>query len=166
MAQEFGIASISGVAIANVGKRSAVVKANMWSTSGQQRQASLFKTLSENGNWANYTQGKNSASFNATSVTGVICAVYFSVPNHIQGTTYNFSFTKNATISGKTWFLSASPNASFTGSGTTSVGLTNAAGAVNAPLTSSAPSGAIFMGILFSNLTQTDTIRVTDLIVT
>lgn len=166
MAQEFGIASISGVAIANVGKRSAVTKSNIWSTSGQQRQASLFKSLS-NQNWTSYTQGKNSASFSVASANGAVCAVYFSVANHTQGTTYNLNFTKTATISGKSWGIVASVNTNFGGAGTQGVAMPTAAGVANVNLgTNLVPSGTIYIGIIFNAPSGSDTLQVTDLIVT
>tara|TARA_Y100000385_G_C12866077_1_gene539400 strand:- start:45 stop:542 length:498 start_codon:yes stop_codon:yes gene_type:complete len=89
MAQEFGIASISGIAIANVGKRSTVSKANIWSTSGQQRQPSLFKTLSEDGT-TTFIEGKNSASF---KVSGSNARVYF--PYTFNGININYQFVFN-----------------------------------------------------------------------
>ncbi len=166
MAQEFGIASISGVAIANVGKRSAVSKANMWSTSGQQRQASLFKTLS-NQNWSSYTQGKNSASFSVATANGVACAVYFSVANHTQGTTYNLNFTKSATIGGKSWSIVASVSTAFGGSGTNNTAMPTASGVANVNLiTSLVPSGTIYIGIVFNAASGSDTLTVSDLVVT
>ena len=167
MAQEFGIASISGVAIANVGKRSAVSKANMWSTSGQQRQASLFRSLINSG-WASYSQGKNSASFQAVGSASSKGFVYFSNPNHTIGQTYNFTFTKDATDAGKIWTITISSNDTFDAVGELNgASLTPSAGAVNVSITANfVPTGTAYIGIIKASPTSTDSIQVTDLIVT
>lgn len=166
MAEEFGIASISGVPIANVASKNGVAKSNIWSTSGQQRQASLFKSLS-NQNWGSYTQGKNSASFSVATANGAVCAVYFSVANHTQGTTYNLNFTKSATISGKAWLCSASVSTNFGGSGTNATALPSAAGATSVNVaTNLVPSGTIYIGIVFNSPSASDTLEVRDLIAT
>lgn len=88
MAKVFGIASISGVPIANVGKRNVVSKANIWSISGEQRQSSLFRGL-DNAGTRIYQQGKNSASFR---VQGEGARVYFLFDANRASTNYTFVF--------------------------------------------------------------------------
>ena len=167
MAQEFGIASISGVAIANVGKRSDVSKANIWSISNQQRESSLFRTLTNNG-WASYTQGKNSASFTAVGSSSGRGFVYFANSNHTQGDTYNFNFTKDATDGGKTWSIAISSNTTFDAIGQLNgASLTSSAGVVNTSITATnVPTGTAYIGITKASATSTDSIQVTNLIVT
>tara|TARA_R100000278_G_C5474878_1_gene165944 strand:+ start:1436 stop:1939 length:504 start_codon:yes stop_codon:yes gene_type:complete len=167
MAVSRGIASINGVAIANVAKDGGVTKANIWSISGEQRQASLFRSLINSG-WASYTQGKNSASFTAVGSSSGKGFVYFSYPNHTIGQTYNFTFTKDATDAGKNWTITISSNNTFDAvgeiNGTT---LTPSAGAVNVSITANfVPTGTAYIGIIKTSPTSTDSIQVTDLIVT
>lgn len=108
MARDFGIASISGCAIANVGKRSAVSKANMWSTSGQQRQSSLFRSLSVAGE-RSFTQGKNSASFR---VDGEGSRVYFPFTFNAINTNYQFVFDISG-LRAAGWYCALSSSALF-----------------------------------------------------
>jgi len=167
MAVSRGIASINGVAIANVGKDGVVAKANIWSISGEQRQASLFRSLLNSG-WASYSQGKNSASFTAVGSASSRGFVYFAYPNHTIGQTYNFTFTKDATDSGKVWTITISSNDTFDAVGQlNSTTLTPSEGAVNVYITANfVPTGTAYIGIIKQNATSTDSIQVTDLIVT
>jgi len=108
MARDFGIASISGVAIANVGKRSAVSKANIWDISGQQREQSLFRTLSVDGALT-YTQGKNSASF---IVGGENARVFFPYTFNVANTNYQFVFNISG-LRANGWICAISRSADF-----------------------------------------------------
>ena len=88
MAVSRGIANMSGVPIASVGTKNGVAKANIWDVSGEQRQQSLFKTLSVDG--ANtYSQGRNSASFR---VSGSNARVFFPYTFNVANTNYQFVF--------------------------------------------------------------------------
>ena len=86
MAESRGIANMSGVPIASVGTKNGVAKANIWDVSGEQRQQSLFKTLSEDGA-ATYSQGRNSASFR---VGGMNARVFF--PYAFNGVNIDYEF--------------------------------------------------------------------------
>ncbi len=88
MAVSRGIANMSGVPIASVASKNGVPKANIWDVSGEQRQQSLFKTLSEDGA-ATYTQGRNSASFR---VGGSNARVFFPYAFNALNTNYQFVF--------------------------------------------------------------------------
>lgn len=88
MAVSRGIANMSGVPIASVASKNGVAKANIWDVSGEQRQQSLFKTLSEDGA-ATYTQGRNSASFR---VGGSNARVFFPYAFNALNTNYQFVF--------------------------------------------------------------------------
>lgn len=81
-----GIANMSGVPIASVGTKNGVAKANIWDVSGEQRQQSLFKTLSEDGA-ATFGQGRNSASFR---VGGMNARVFF--PYAFNGVNIDYEF--------------------------------------------------------------------------
>tara|TARA_R110002167_G_scaffold21854_11_gene78830 strand:+ start:180 stop:686 length:507 start_codon:yes stop_codon:yes gene_type:complete len=88
MAVSRGISNISGVPIASVSTRNGIAKANIWDVSGEQRQQSLFKTLSVDG--ANtYSQGRNSASFR---VDGINARVFFPYAFNAVNTNYQFVF--------------------------------------------------------------------------
>ena len=88
MAVSRGIANMSGVPIASVGTKNGIAKANIWDVSGEQRQQSLFKTLSVDG--ANtYSQGRNSASFR---VDGINARVFFPYAFNAVNTNYQFVF--------------------------------------------------------------------------
>tara|TARA_Y100000385_G_C12996519_1_gene595196 strand:+ start:569 stop:1072 length:504 start_codon:yes stop_codon:yes gene_type:complete len=166
MAVTQGISKISGVGIANVAKEAGVAKANIWSIAGEQRQASLFRSLINSG-WASYSQGKNSASFQAVGSSSGKGYVYFANANHTIGQTYNFNFAKDATDAGKVWTLAVSSNATFDAVGELNGGaLTSSAGAVNVSLVATnVPTGTAYIGINKSDDTSTDSITVTDLIV-
>ena len=166
MAVAQGISKISGVAIANVAKEAGVTKANIWSVAGEQRQASLFRSLINSG-WASYSQGKNSASFQAVGSASGVGFVYFANPNHTIGQTYNFTFTKDATDAGKIWSIMVSSNTTFDAAGETSAqGITNSAGAVSASIpANNTPTGTAYIGINKVSASSTDSITVTDLIV-
>ena len=167
MAVTRGIAKISGVPVATISKDSGVAKDNIWSFNGEQREASLFSTLTNTG-WASYTQGKNSASFTAVGSSSGRGLVYFANPNHTQGDVYNYNFTKDATDGGKTWSLAVSSNATFDAIGELNgVALTTSAGVVNASvIASNIPTGTAYIGIIKAKPTSTDSIQVTNLIVT
>lgn len=167
MAVAQGISKISGVAIGNIAKEAGVAKANIWSIAGEQRQPSLFRSLINSG-WASYSQGKNSASFQAVGSASGRGFVYFANPNHTIGQTYNFNFTKDATDAGKVWSLMISSNTTFDAVGQVSaVGISPSAGTVNGNLlANSTPTGTAYIGIVKSSATSTDSITVTDLIVT
>ena len=77
MAVSRGIANMSGTTIANVGIRSGVPKANIWDVSGEQRQQSLFRSLTSGGAIANYAVNKNSASFSVIGTRGQLAYVFF-----------------------------------------------------------------------------------------
>ena len=109
MAESRGIASINGVAIANVGKDAGVSKANIWSIGNTQRQFSLFRTLL-NSSWASFTQGKNTASFQAVGASGTNDVVYFQYDGHVSGDSYTFDFNKTGTQSSKTFAVSVARN--------------------------------------------------------
>ena len=79
---------MSGVPIASVGTKNGVAKANIWDVSGEQRQQSLFKTLSEDGA-ATFTQLRNSASFR---VYGINARVFFPYAFNAVNTEYEFVF--------------------------------------------------------------------------
>ena len=108
MAKDFGIASISGCPIANVGKRSNVVKSNIWSISEQQRQSSLFRSLNNAGTRI-YEQGKNSASF---KVQGEGARVYFLFDGNRVNTDYTFSFVVSG-ITRNGWTCALSSTTAF-----------------------------------------------------
>ena len=166
MAQTLGIAKINGVAIANVGKEAGVSKANIWSVAGEQRQASIFRTLT-NTNWASYTQGKNSASFVAVGSSSARAQVYFQYDNHSSGDTYNFSFRKTGTQGGRVMELRISENAdllSFTGGGAVDLGALS--GSLTQSITASSTNSRIYIGFLKSNSASTDTLDISNLIVT
>ena len=166
MAVSLGISKINGVAIGNVAKTGGVTKANIWSLSGEQRQASLFRTL-QNADWGSYTPGKNSASFTAVG-NNSRAFVYFENTAHSRGQVYNFSFTKDSTDGGKTWACVVSSNATFNATGQTSaVAIPTAAGATSLSVTASVtPNGTAYIGIVMDTASSTDSIQVTDLIVT
>lgn len=88
MAVSRGISNISGTPIASVGARIGVAKSNIWDVSGEQRQQSLFKTLSEDGA-DTFTQLRNSASFR---VSGLNARVYFPFAFNSDNTNYQFVF--------------------------------------------------------------------------
>ena len=88
MAVSRGISNISGVPIASVSTRNGVPKANIWDVSGEQRQQSLFETLSEDGA-ATYTPLRNSASFR---VNGINARVFFPYAFNAVNTDYEFVF--------------------------------------------------------------------------
>jgi|TARA_B110000977_G_C10920327_1_gene432834 hypothetical protein len=108
MAVSRGISNISGVPIASVSTRNGIAKANIWDVSGEQRQQSLFKTLSEDGA-ATFGQGRNSASFR---VAGANARVFFTYALNAANTNYQFVFN----ISGLTqngWICAISRSADF-----------------------------------------------------
>ena len=88
MAVSRGIANMSGVPIASVASKNGVAKANIWDVSGEQRQQSLFKTLSEDGA-STYTPLRNSASFR---VSGSNARVFFPYTFNAVNTNYAFVF--------------------------------------------------------------------------
>lgn len=108
MAVSRGISNISGTPIASVGARIGVAKANIWDVSGEQRQQSLFKTLSEDGA-ATFTQLRNSASFR---VSGSNARVYFPFAFNADNTNYQFVFNISGLRSGG-WICAISRSADF-----------------------------------------------------
>ena len=166
MAETQGIAKINGVAIANVAKDGGVAKANIWSIGNTQRRASLFRTLSFTANWGSQSIGKNSASFSVTGDgTNASQAVYFQYDNHSAGDTYTWDFTKNATV-GKNYACVVAESTSFPADSTTSLsGMPTAAGAASVSRSINFTTSTVYIGI-FLGSAVTDTIDVTDLIVT
>ena len=103
-----GIANISGVPIASVSTRNGVAKANIWDVSGEQRQQSLFKTLSVDGALT-YRQGRNSASF---IVGGDNARVFFPYTFNVANTNYEFVFNISGLRAGG-WVCAISRSADF-----------------------------------------------------
>ena len=103
-----GIANMSGVPIASVGTKNGVPKANIWDVSGEQRQQSLFETLSEDGA-ATYTPLRNSASFN---VGGENARVFFPFAFNVANTNYQFVFNIRG-LRGDGWICAISRSADF-----------------------------------------------------
>jgi hypothetical protein len=166
MAQTQGIASINGVAIANVAKEGGVAKANIWSIGNTQRQASLFKVLL-NQNWGSYTAGKNSASFSATGSGASSAQVYFQYDNHTAGDTYTFSFNKQNSTTTKTFACAASQNLAFDTSGSTlNIPIPTGTGVQSVTNTYTGTNSTIYLAISMVGSGSTDTIEINDLIVT
>jgi hypothetical protein len=166
MAGYDGISKINGVAIGNVAKASGVLKANVWSVGGEQRQASLFRAL-QNSNWASYTAGKNSASFVAVGSSSSRAQVYFQYDNHSSGDTYNFSFTKTGTQGGRIMELRISQNADLLNtSGGGAVDLGTISGSTTQSISASTTNSTIYIGFLKSNTASTETLDIQNLIVT
>lgn len=166
MAGYEGISKINGVAIGNVAKASGITKADIWSLSGEQRQASLFRTLTNNG-WAAYAPRKNSASFSATGANGSRAEVYFQYDNHSSGDTYNFTFNKSLTQSIRIFELrvsTASNLLNLSGGGITDVGPLSGANSLS--ITATTSNSTIYIGFLKSNTASTDTLIIDNLIVT
>jgi hypothetical protein len=166
MAVTQGIAKINGVAIGNVAKTGGVTKANIWSLSGEQRQASLFRTL-QNSGFATYTPGKNSASFSATGSGTSTAQVFFQYDNHVAGNQYNFQFNLNATIAGsKIWACSLSADSSFTTDVVATGFTTNTTGAKTATsIAYNVTNSTIYIGIKLTVSSNTSTCDISDLIV-
>jgi hypothetical protein len=108
MAESRGIANISGVPIASVSTRNGVAKANIWDVSGEQRQQSLFKTLSVDGA-ATFTQLRNSASFR---VVGSNARVFFTYALNAANTNYQFVFNISG-LRANGWVCAISRSADF-----------------------------------------------------
>ena len=108
MAVSRGISNISGVPIASVSTRNGIAKANIWDVSGEQRQQSLFKTLSEDGA-ATFTQLRNSASFR---VGGNNARVFFTYALNAANTNYQFVFNISG-LRGDGWICAISRSADF-----------------------------------------------------
>ena len=166
MAVTQGIAKINGVAIGNVAKTGGVTKANIWSLSGEQRQASLFRTL-QNANFGTYTPGKNSASFSATGSGTSRAEAFFQYDNHVAGNQYNFQFNLNATIAGsKIWACSVAANSSFTTDVISTAFTTNTTGAKNVTSVAyNVTNSTIFIGVILTVSSNTSTCDISDLIV-
>ena len=103
-----GIANMSGVPIASVGTKNGIAKANIWDVSGEQRQQSLFKTLSEDGA-ATFGQGRNSASF---IVGGANARVFFPYTFNVANTNYEFVFNISG-LRANGWVCAISRSADF-----------------------------------------------------
>jgi len=112
MAVSRGIANMSGTTIANVGTRSGVPKANIWDVSGEQRQQSLFRSLTSGGAIANYAVGRNSASFSVIGTRGQLAYVFFPYALNDGRNTYVFNFTASD-ISRSGFTVGASTTADF-----------------------------------------------------
>ena len=108
MAVSRGISNMSGVPIASVASKNGVSKANIWDVSGEQRQPSLFKTLSEDGA-KTFAQGRNSASF---IVSGSNARVYFPFAFNADNTNYKFIFNISGLSQGG-WICAISRSADF-----------------------------------------------------
>ena len=147
MAQDFGIASISGVAIANVGKRSAVSKANIWDISGQQRQQSLFRSLTSGGAITNYVVGKNSASFSVVGTRGQLAYVFFPYDLNDGRNTYVFNFTASGIARGG-FSVGASTTADFSNIVGQSSGFTS--GSQSLSVAVSDRTQAIYLGVIIN----------------
>ena len=167
MAGYQGIKSVSGVSIGNIAKVGSVTKANIWSLSGEQREASLFKAL-QNADWASYTAGKNSASFVAVGQSGARAYVFFQYDGHTSGDSYQFDFIKTGTQSdGRIMSCAAATNTDFTtdarkiaigtDSGVTTKSILNY---------SQAASGTIYLGVIKDNAASTDTLDIANLLIT
>lgn len=166
MAVYEGISKVNGIAIGNIGKITGITKADIWSLSGEQRQASLFRTLTNN-NWGDYTPGKNSASFTAKGANGIRGEVYFQYDNHSSGDTYNFSFDKTGTTAIRIFELrisTASDLLNLSGGGITDVGPLS--GANSFSITATTSNSTIYIGFLKSSTFSTDTLVIDNLIVT
>ena len=163
MADTLGIANISGTSIANLENRSGTSKANIWDINGEQRQSSLFRTLSDAG-WATYTAGKNAASFTATSALGVVGISMFPYADNDGRKTYNFSFNKNVGTNRDEWVIAASLSSTFNPPflATTSI---DGSGNITASISVTNRTQSIYLGILSSNR-NTQTASISNLIVT
>lgn len=166
MAESRGIASINGVAIANVGKDGGVSKANIWSIGNIQRQASLFKTL-QNQNWGTFTQGKNSASFEGVASGSSSAQTYFQYDSHSAGNTYRFTFNKANSTTTKTFACSASENLAFDTSGNTlNIPIPTGTGSQSVDVTYTSSSSTIYLAVsLVGIASASNSIVVQDLLV-
>ena len=163
MAQEYGIGKLSGVPISSVGKMGIVPKANVWSRNGEQRESSLFRTLSDAG-WATYTAGKNAASFTATSASGVLGIAMFTYTQNDGRKTYTFTFNKNAATSAGAWIIAASTTPDFSNIliPTSSI---DGSGNITASIPVKDRTERIYLGII-SSPSNTQTASISNLIVT
>jgi hypothetical protein len=112
MAVSRGISNISGVPIASVSTRNGVAKANIWDVSGEQRQQSLFRSLTTGGAIANYAVGKNSASFSVVGTRSQLAYVFFPYASNDGRNTYVFNFTASG-ITRDGFSVGASTTADF-----------------------------------------------------
>jgi hypothetical protein len=101
MAVSRGISNISGVP-----------KANIWDVSGEQRQQSLFRSLTTGGAIANYAVGKNSASFSVVGTRSQLAYVFFPYASNDGRNTYVFNFTASG-ITRDGFSVGASTTADF-----------------------------------------------------
>ena len=152
--------------ITNVAKEAGVTKANIWSIVGEQRQASLFRTLL-NQNWGSYVAGKNSASFTATASGSSSAQVYFIHTNHTAGDTYRFTFNKGNLTTTKTFACSASENTSFDTSGNTlNIPIPTSTGSQSVDVTYPSSSSTIYLAVsLVGVASASNSIQVNDLLV-
>lgn len=161
-----GIGKINGVAIGNIAKEAGVAKANIWSIGGTQRQTSLFRTLL-NSSWASFTQGKNSASFTAVGSSGTNAVVYAQYDGHVSGDSYTFTFNKTGTQPARTFAISVARN---TGLDVDSqrAEISNLSGASTQSISNyTLGTGAtIYIGIRKDSASSTDTLDITDLVIT
>jgi hypothetical protein len=162
MAVSRGISNISGVPIASVSTRNGVAKANIWDVSGEQRQQSLFKTLSEDGA-ATFTQGRNSASF---SVGGSNARVFFTYALNAANTNYQFVFNISG-LRANGWICAISRSADFASDIIDGVNIGNSDGNKSIVVNStSLRVRDVYIGIWNDpNLANRDTIIVSNLLV-
>ena len=112
MAVSRGIANMSGVPIASVASKNGVAKANIWDVSGEQRQQSLFRSLTSGGAISNYVVGRNSASFSVVGTRGQLAYVFFPYTLNDGRNTYVFNFTASGIARGG-FSVGASTTADF-----------------------------------------------------
>lgn len=166
MAETQGISKISGTIVSNISRVSGSILTNIWSIEQTQRQASLFQTLL-NTNWASYSQGANSASFQAVGSSSGRAQVYFQYDNHTSGDTYDFSFIKTGTTGGRIMELRISEDADLvdlTGGGVVDVGALS--GSQSLSISASTTNSTIYIGFLKANGASTASLEIQNLIVT
>jgi len=108
-----GISRYLGLANIYVENVNGVAKGNIWSVSGEQKEASLFRELT-NADWASYTQGVNSATFVAVGSSSSNASVYFEVNGHTAGDIYDFKFDKTGTQATRIFSIRISTNSALT----------------------------------------------------
>ena len=162
MAVSRGIANMSGTTIANVGTRSGVPKANIWDVSGEQRQQSLFRSLTSGGAIANYAVGKNSASFSVIGTRGQLAYVFFPYALNDGRNTYVFNFTASG-ISQNGFSVGASTTANFSNIIGQSSAFTS--GSQSLSVRVSDRTQAIFLGVIINSNAEPNA-AISNLIVT
>ena len=166
MAGYVGIGKVNGVAIGNIAKISGRAKADIFNISSAPRQSNIFVVLSNDGNWASYTAGKNYASFVAVGQSGG-ATVFFAASSHSSGDTYNFTFDKTGTQGGRIFELRVSQLSNLTtttGGGAFDVGSSD--GAVSTSITASSSNTTIYIGFRKVSSASTDTLNISNFRVT